>query len=180
MQTIQPVRIEDVDDPTRRLLETANARYRDVSTMLTTMAQSPATLEGYLYFVRALEDTGLDPRLSEQIALIVAQADKCDYSLTLHIARVRDLGLEEDEILATREGRVANRKTEAALRFARSLAQREGDYTVTDLRRAGYSDGDIVNIIACVGLNSFANLFNMIAKTHIDVVHKQGAGVKAA
>jgi hypothetical protein len=36
MQTIQPVRIEDVGDPTRRLLETAKTEHLDIFTMLTT------------------------------------------------------------------------------------------------------------------------------------------------
>jgi AhpD family alkylhydroperoxidase len=179
VQTIQPVRIEDVGDPTRRLLETVNIEHGNVSNMLRTMAQSPGALEGYLFFVRALEETSLDPRLSEQIALIVAQADECDYSLAFHAARARKLGLDDDEILATREGRVPNKKTEAVLRFARSLAHRNGEYKVTELRKAGYGDADIVNIIACVGLNSFANLFNEVAKTDVDA-HKTGVGVKAA
>jgi AhpD family alkylhydroperoxidase len=113
-----------------------------------------------------LEQTSLDPVLAQKIALSVAQADECDYSLAFHAARAKKLGLEEDAILATREGRVANKRIEVVLRFARDLASGDGDYAVTDLRKAG--DGDIVNIIACVGLNSFANLFNLVAKTDVD------------
>jgi AhpD family alkylhydroperoxidase len=178
VQTIQPIRIEDADAPTRRLLETANTEHGDISNMLATMAQSPGTLEGYLYF-RALNETGLDPVFSEQIALTVAQADESAYSLAFHSARARKLGLTEDEILASREARVADQKTSAVLRFARGLARRHGEYTVTALRKAGYGDRDIVNIIACVGLNSFANLFNMVAKTDLDH-HEAGVGVNVA
>ena len=179
MQTIQPVRMEDASGPTRRVLETLKPEHGDISNMLKTMAQSSGTLEGYLYFVRALEQTSLDPVLSEQIALTVAKADESDYALAFHTARARKLGLDEDAIQATREGRVANKKTETVLKFARDLARRNGDYTVTDLRKAGYGDADIVNIIACVGLNSFANLFNLVAKTDVDFP-KAGSAVKAA
>jgi AhpD family alkylhydroperoxidase len=179
MQTIQPVQIEDASGPTRRLLETLKTEHGDISNMLKTMAHSSGTLEGYLSFVRALEQTSIDPALAAQIALTVAQADECDYSLALHTARARKLGLEEDAILATREGRAANKKTESVLKFARALARRNGDYAVADLRKSGCSDADIVTIIAWAGLNFFTNLFNLVAKTDVDFP-TVGKAVKAA
>jgi len=57
MQTIQPVRMEDAGGSTRRLFETLKTEHGDISNMLKTMAQSPGALEGYLSFVRALEQT---------------------------------------------------------------------------------------------------------------------------
>ena len=168
MQTIQPLRPENVSGPARRILETLNYEHGGLSNMLRTMAHSPETLQAYLHFNRELEDGPLGPMLVEKIALSVAQVDESEYSLARHTVRAWVLGISEEEILSIREGRVADKKTEAALRFARGLARRTGDYSITELRNAGYSDADIVSIIACVGLNSFANLFNAVTKTELD------------
>ena len=168
MQTIPFVQKELASDPTQRLLEIAKAEHGAISNMLKAMAQSPKTLDGYLYFAHALQTSSLDPLLSEQIALTVAQVDQCDYSLAAHAARARHLGLGEDEILAAREGRLPNKKTEAALRFARGLMRRNGEHDLADLRKLGYTNREIVDIVACVGLNVFTNMFNLVAKPDVD------------
>jgi AhpD family alkylhydroperoxidase len=168
MQTIPSVQKEFASDTTQRLFEAAKAEHGAISNMLKAMAQSPKTLDGYLYFAHALQTSSLDPLLSEQIALTVAQVDQCDYSLAAHAARARRLGLGEDEILAAREGRLPNKKTEAALRFARGLMRRNGEPDLADLRKLGYTNREIVDIVACVGLNVFTNMFNLVAKPDVD------------
>jgi hypothetical protein len=74
--------------------------------------------------------------LAEKVALTVAQAENAEYSLVFHTVRARNFGINDDEILSIREGRVADKKTEVALRFARALSRRTGDYSVEDLRKA--------------------------------------------
>ena len=175
--TIQPVQPEDISRPAGRLLDALGIKH-GLSDMLKTMAHSPGTLEAYLEFNRA-QEVRLAPALAEKVALTVAQAENAEYSLAFHTVRARNFGMNDDEILSIREGRVADKKTEVALRFARALSRRTGDYSVEDLRKAGYTDADIVAMIACVGLNSFANLFNIVAGTELDFP-KVVAATKAA
>jgi len=142
-----------------------------VSNMTRTMAQSPAALEGYLALARALRDGLLPIRLQEQIALVVAESNESDYCLSAHTAAGRGLGLSNDELVASREGRAFDRRVEAALQFARVTVERRGDVTDQELarvREAGFSDGKIVEIIAHVALNVFTNYFNRAARTDID------------
>ena len=68
------------------------------------MARSPRTLEGYLQFSRALAAGKLTPELREQIALTVAQANRCEYCITQHAAQARQFGLSSEEILASCDG----------------------------------------------------------------------------
>lgn len=179
MQAIQPIQPENVSDPVRRLLETNSDERGGYSNMLKTMAHSPEALEAYLDFNRRLEQGPLGALLIEKIALSVAQAEESEYALALHTACARMLGMSDDEILSIREGRLENKKTEVALRFACALSRRSSDYSIADLRNAGYTDAEIVSIIACVGLNSFANLFNTVAKTELDCP-KVAMAMKAA
>jgi len=118
MQNIQPIQLENASDATRRLVATATADNGLPSNMIKSMAQSHTVLEGYLQFSRALKGGKLDQEEREQIALAVAQANLCEYSLAYHTARARKLGLTNDDILASREGRATDIKVDAALRFA--------------------------------------------------------------
>jgi AhpD family alkylhydroperoxidase len=109
--------------------------------------------------------------LQEQIALAVAETNSCDYCLSAHTALGRGAGLSNDELAASREARATDRKAAAALQFARVVVDRRGDVRDLDLaavRAAGYSDGEIAEIIAHVALNVFTNYFNRAAQTDID------------
>jgi len=136
-----------------------------------TMAQSPAVLEGYLGFGAALRRGRLPVGLQEQIALAVAETNSCDYCLSAHTALGRGAGLSNDELAASREARATDRKAAAALQFARVVVDRRGDVRDLDLaavRAAGYSDGEIAEIIAHVALNVFTNYFNIANNVEVD------------
>jgi uncharacterized peroxidase-related enzyme len=169
MQTIQLIQLEHASDATKRLFATATADNGLPANMIKSMAQSPVTLEGYLQFSRALKGGKFDQEEREQIALAVAQTNLCEYSLAYHTARARKLGLTNDQILASREGRAIDGKVDAALRFARDLVAENGDCSPAELQRVGFTDREIVEIVAHVALNIFENYFNMVAKTDIDL-----------
>jgi alkylhydroperoxidase family enzyme len=59
----------------------------------------------------------------------------------------------------------------AALQFARELVAKRGratDGNVETVRSAGFSDGEIAEIIAHVALNIFTNYFNNTAEVEVD------------
>lgn len=168
MQTIPSIQMENTAGASRRLLEDVQQEAGVTSNMIRTIAQSPRVLQGYLEFNRAIAGGKLNPKVREQIALAVAQANQCEYSLAQHSAQARQLGLTEDEILAGRDGRAADSNTDAVLRFAREVVARSGDASTTELRDMGYSNSDIVEIVAHIALNLFDNYFNLVARTELD------------
>ena len=179
MPSIQPIKLENASDATIRLLATARADNALPPNMIQSMAQSPNVLEGYLQFSRALKGGKLDQEEREQIALAVAQTNLCEYSLAYHTARAKKLGLTNDHILESREGRAADTKVDAALRFAKDLVAENGDCSPAELQHAGFTDREIVEIVALVALNIFENYFNMVVKTDIDLP-KVGLKLKVA
>ncbi|MEO6815218.1 MAG: hypothetical protein ABI177_00830 [Edaphobacter sp.] len=81
------------------------------------------------------------------------------------------VGLNEQQIVASREGNGGGEKATAALTFAKHLLDRKGQASESSLatvRAAGYSDGEIAEIIAHVALNVFTNYFNIATKVDID------------
>lgn len=171
MSRIAPVDRNATNDGVRRNFDGIQKRLGVVPNMMRTMAQSPRVLEGYLGFSGALSHGQLPATLQEQIALEVAEINGCDYCLSAHSALGRGTGLSDDQIDASREARAADPKAGAALRFAAAVVERrgailDGDFAL--VRAAGFSEGEIVEIIAHVALTVFTNYFNRAADTEID------------
>lgn len=147
------------------------------------VAQSPAALDGVLALTGALARGRIGARLREQIALAVAEANGCEYCLSAHTALGKGLSLSDAELALARQGRASDPRDEAALRFAALVVERRGrvdDAGLAEVRRAGFDDGQVVEIIANVVLNVFTNYLNLIAGTDIDFPVVRAGPAKAA
>lgn len=171
MTRIQPVNYEASTGKVRELLDGVKSKLGMTPNMMKTMGQSPAVLEAYLSFSGALASGKLNARLREQIALITAEVNGCGYCASAHTAVGKMVGLGENAIAAARQGYSTDAKTDAALKFARNVIVNRGEISDADLqavRDAGFSDGEIAEIVANIALNIFTNYFNIIAGTDID------------
>jgi uncharacterized peroxidase-related enzyme len=153
------------------LFEVVKSKVGRVPNMMKAMANSPAVLEGYLGLSGALAGGTLDPKLRERIALESAQSNGCSYCLAAHNLTGKLAGLDEQERQANRRGHSHDPMSDVALGFARTLLDKRGNVTEEDIRRvreAGYSDGEVAEIIAVVALNVLTNYFNIAADTPVD------------
>ena len=169
-------RLKAVDPATatgqaKELLGAVNAALGITPNMMRTMANSPAVLEGYLNFSGALVKGKLDAKLRELIAITVAQTNSCEYCLSAHTFLGKHVGLNDIELTSAGRAGSDNPKVEAALTFAQQLVVRRGELTDADIarvRKAGFDDGEISEIVANVALNIFTNYFNHVAQTEVD------------
>ena len=170
MSRIKPV-LQPSHDGVRRSFDAIEKQLGVVPNMMRTMAQSPRVLEGYLALSGASGGGLLPATLQEQIALAVAETNACNYCLSAHTALGRRAGLSDDQLAASREGRAAEAKANAALQFALVVLEHRGgvgDDDFARVRAAGFSDAEIAEIIAHVALNVLTNYFNRAADTDID------------
>lgn len=82
------------------------------------------------------------------------------------------VGLNHDEIAASREGNGTSPKTMAAVAFAKRVLDTKGEISEADLAAAcndGFSEGEIAEIIAHVALNVFTNYFNNATNMDIEL-----------
>ena len=162
------------------LLDAVAKQLGTVPNLFRLIGLSPAALEGYVGLNGALSKT-LDVKTRERIALAVADTNGCDYCLSAHSYLGLNLAkLGQAEIDLNRAGQSSDPKAAAAVRFAAKVAQTRGQVSDTDLaavRNAGYSDGEVVEIVAHVALNVLTNFVNNVAETDIDfpVVRKAKA-----
>jgi uncharacterized peroxidase-related enzyme len=171
MPRLNAIDPKEATGKTKELLDGVKAKLGMVPNLMRTFANSPAALEAYLNFNGALGGGLLNAKLREQIALTVADANSCEYCLSAHTAIGKLVGLNENELVASRHAGSSDTKTAAALKFAHQLVVKRGevlDSEVATVRAAGYNDGEITEIVANVALNIFTNYFNQVAQTVVD------------
>jgi alkylhydroperoxidase family enzyme len=79
--------------------------------------------------------------------------------------------LDDAEISANRSGASNDPTADAAVRFAVKVARERGHVGEDDVRAvkaAGYDDGQVIEIVLHVALNTWTNYINEVAKTEID------------
>ena len=171
MSRIPVIQSETAGSKAKQLLEAVQAKLKITPNMTRVMANSPAVLEGYLGFSGALAGGSLPANLREKIALAVGEQNECQYCVSAHTAIGKLTGLTDAEIEHAREARSNNPKHTAALEFARKVVAQRGRLTDTDfeaVRKAGFDDGEIAEIITHVGLNVFTNYFNKATEVEVD------------
>lgn len=171
MQRITPINVETAHGRAKELLDAVKGKLGIVPNMTRAMAVSPAVLEAYLGFIGALGQGVLPGRIREQLALDVGQANDCEYCVSAHSVLGKGAGLSEREVLDSRRGTSADPRADALLRFARTVLEKKGmiaDADIAAVRKAGFGDAEIAEVVAHVGLNVFTNYFNQVACTDLD------------
>ncbi len=160
-----------VPDQSKPLLDAVEKQLGIVPNMYRVIALSPNALQGFLSQSAALTKT-LDVKTRERIALAVAQVNGCDYCLSAHSYLALNLArLDAAEIAANRQGGSKDQKANAAVAFAAAVTRNRGrvtDAEILSVRAAGFTDGQIVDIVAIVAENVFTNFLNIVAGTDID------------
>ena len=167
-----PASVDAAPAGSRLLLNAVKAQLGVVPNMFRVISNSPAALEGYLSLNGALAEGALDAPTRERIALAVAEFNGCSYCLSAHSFLGKNKAhLDDAEIAANRDGRSHDARAEAALRFALKVVEARGhvsDADIADVRTAGYSDAEIVEIVLHVALNTLTNYVNEVARTAVD------------
>ena len=156
----------------RPLLEAVNKSLGSVPNLFRIVGNSSAALDGYLALSGALAKGELDARTRNRIAMVVAEKNACEYCLSAHTYLGKNVAkLDDGELTANRSGGSSDAKAAVALRFAAKLVQERGHLAASDVqavRDAGYNDGQIVEIIAHVALNTLTNYVNSALGTELD------------
>jgi AhpD family alkylhydroperoxidase len=160
--------LDPVDAPakSRELLTEIVSRRGAVGDMVATVAHSPALLQGYLDFSRAMKRVKLPRTLSEKISLAAQEWIACALCVAAHTEAGRATGLSEADITLARQGTSTDAREAALISFAvRVLTEPASiaDEDVTELRAHGWSDRIIAEIVGLVTLNLMTGAFNLVA-----------------
>lgn len=139
--------------------------------MFKAVANSPAALQSMWAAFGALGQGTLGAKLGEQIAVAIANRNRCEYCLAAHTVLGQNAGASAAEMGAAQVGQSNDSKTAAALAFALKVVEQRAQVTEADvarLRESGFRDEQIVEIIAHVALNLFTNYINVALDIPVD------------
>ena len=171
MSRINLVTDAQANDEQQALYAAIQSQLGMVPNFLKVFANSPAALRAFLGLHGIAGEGSLDEQTRERIALGLAEQNACEYCVSAHTAIGRKSGLSNTEIDANRAGSSEDAKAAVAVKFARSLAEHNGDVTTSELlevRNAGYGDAEIVEIITHVGMNVLTNILGKASRVEID------------
>lgn len=169
MSRIKPVSVDQATGHTSNLYTAIKAQLGSVPNLFQAMGQTPKVLETYLGLSGAQES--LSGTEKELIALVVSQANGCDYCLAAHTVLGKMNQLTDSEIIAARKGQSTDSKRNALLKLTQEILAKKGnvsDETFSSYISAGYSAAQIPEIVLAISQNVFTNYLNTINHTEID------------
>jgi alkylhydroperoxidase family enzyme len=173
MQRLPLINSTNGVDRTSELFARAASMFGAVPNNVRTAANSPRALESLLGFFAATADLTLGSRITNQVLLAVSEANACEYCTALLTnSFAPKAGLTAAEILAGRSGTASDPKEAAALRFAKTVLESRGrvaDADLTAVRKAGFGNEQIAELVATVALGCFTNFLNNVAETTLDI-----------
>jgi len=147
------------------------------------LAGSPAALRAYARLRSELRQGTVPARTQQRIALAVAEHQGSGYALPALQRTARDAGLGIDEIALARDFDSRDDREAALLHYLRGLLDSDGPpprHLHEAAREAGWSDEQILEAVAHVGLHSFANLVTRAGDVPIDGSIEEGRTARAA
>lgn len=163
--------LDDAPAASKPVLEAIHKQLGLVPNLYRLVASSPAALSGLTGLSAALART-LDVKTRERLAIATAQVNGCDYCLSAHTYLGLNLAkLSPDEIALNRKGASSDAKADAAVRFGAKVAETRGKVSAADIaavRLAGFTEAQVIEIVAVVAENFLTNLINNVAETDID------------
>lgn len=171
MPRLNAVKPEDASGPVKEIYDGLTKKMGKVINIFQGMGNSPAALNAYLSMSGALAKGELSPEDREVVYLGVSQKNGCEYCVSAHTQLAKKAGIADDEILNIRRFSPESAKHAALLKFVTRVMETHGfvdDDEIAAVREAGYSDGQIAESIAFIGLATYSNLFNHVNGTDLD------------
>ena len=156
---------KDGEDQVQNYLNIVNEKIGFIPNVLAAFAKFPKQFEGFtkLYNALMLGESGLTKLEREMIAVTVSSENHCFYCLVAHGSAVRELSddpqLGERIAANFRSAELPDKQLEL-LNFTKKLTRDPSEISESDrtkLREVGYTDRDIWDISAIVGLFNMTN-----------------------
>ena len=171
MSRVQLVNPAITTSDRQALLEQVHTAFGATPNMFKAVANSPAALKSMWGAFGALGSGVLGAKMGEQIAVAIADHNRCEYCLAAHTVLGKGAGSSAQEMADAQAGRSTDPKTAAALAFALKVVSKRAQLSDDDLaalRTAGFDDEHIVEILAHVALNIFTNYVNVAFEVPVD------------
>lgn len=138
----------------------------NVPNMFRTMAHRPEIFATVIAHMEAVLNTGTLPKALKELAIVrTSQLNRTPYCLASHSAICRRLGWTDEQLSAMEGGMKAGEfgeREHVAIHLAEVMTLNAHGYTSEDFARlrSFYSEGEVVELMAAIGLFNYFNRFN--------------------
>lgn len=164
--------IETAPAGSAEILSSVKKAWGFVPNLHRVLAESPAALEAYGTLWGIAEKTSFTPIERNVAYLAIIYENECSYCMAGHTNLSRMAKVDEDHILALREGRpLANAQLEALRAFAASVTRNRGaveDADVQAFMAAGYDNRAVLDVLVLAATKLISNYTNHLANTPLD------------
>lgn len=171
MSNIQLINPDNTSGAHKDVFDQINGAFGSIPNMFKAIGNSLPAVESMWTSFGALSKGKLGPKLGEQIAVYVAELNQCQYCLSAHTLLGINAGATEEEMKQAQAGKSSDPRTQAALDFAGKLVRGRAHLKSEDfaeVRRGGFGDEEIAELLAHVALNIFTNYTNVALDVPID------------
>ena len=162
---------ESATGEVKETLDQIHGAFATVPALFKAVANSPAALKSMWAAFGNYGTGSLGAAVGEQIAVAVANRNRCGYCLAAHTAMGKQAGLTREALAAAQVGDADDARVKALLGFALKLVEERGQVDAADvdaLRHHGWTDEQIVETIGQVALNIFTNYVNISLDVPVD------------
>lgn len=166
--------IENADATSSKLLANTQKKMGMIPNMYGGMANNTALFESYVAaYTSFREKAGFSPQEQEVIFLSIAYENNCDYCMAAHSFVGDNMTNVPKEVTdAIRNNtEIKDEKLKALSDFSKIMTVTRGlpsKEAVDSFLAAGYTEEDILGVIAGIGVKTMSNYFNHFFKTEVD------------
>ena len=155
-----------------RNLAKAQRKFGFIPNILSIMADSPATLEGYMSVAGSFQSSSLNPEEQQVVLITTSVHNDCHYCVAAHSTIANQIGVPAATIDSLRDERpLADSKLEALRQFTLDVVQSRGwvgEPAIATFLEAGFQQAQILEVVLGVTQKTLSNYVNHLAKTPLD------------
>ncbi|HEC88445.1 MAG TPA: carboxymuconolactone decarboxylase family protein [Thermoplasmata archaeon] len=172
MPRIKQLSAEEAQSWTKKLYKKVEDSLGSMPNMFKCMGNSDVGLDGFLALNAGINSGKLGPKNVKMIILLTSQLNDCEYCVAAHTKMALDSGLlSEKECINARKAIGPDEKTTKMLEFAKKVKLNNGkvsDEDVEAVKKAGFDDQEIIEMIGSIALITFANYVSNVAQPDLD------------
>ena len=172
MQKFTVHTVESAPEGSRLTLQRLEQRFGFLPNVMATMAGSPTLLNGFAGSFGSFHAGSFNEAEKQTLLLTNAVTIKCPWTVAAHSTFALEDGMSPADVAAIRDGKLPRDPKYAALsRITKTLIETKGNVTAADIdgfTSAGYSQAQIFEVIASIGLSTMAATTTNMAGTPIE------------
>jgi uncharacterized peroxidase-related enzyme len=179
MSGLPVLTLDTAPEPARASLERAQRVFGFVPNLIGVLANAPIAAQAYLSLTEIFGSGTLSEIERQVVLLTVSFTHGCEYCMAAHSTVARMVHMPEPVLEALRTGRpLPDDRLETLRRTTAALVTTRGWLSDAERQRfaaAGYTDGQLLEVVVGIALKTLSNYTNHLASTPVDAAFAPNA-----